>query len=58
MTTHDLARKLLQLPDVPVTIPAKPQDSKELTEDDLSLFEDTYIDTNGTERKGPNLYIA
>jgi hypothetical protein len=58
MTTHELARKLLQLPDVPVTILDQYEDSKELTDEHLALHTDAYDDAKGNLVTGPNLLIS
>jgi hypothetical protein len=60
MTTHELARKLLQLPDVPVTTfnHGPTSDYKEVNEDDIMLMTEEYINAEHKLQTGPILYIA
>jgi hypothetical protein len=60
MTTHDLARKLLQLPDVPVTTldPTATVWKKEITDEDIQLYRSLYTGTDKQPKEGPNLFIA
>jgi hypothetical protein len=59
MTTHELARKLLQLPDVPLTIhdPMAYFENREITDEDVKLWEEGYSNTAGEFAKGPILSL-